>query len=77
MRQDNLSLKHRGGLLLLAALLSVGRAEVLHVDVRTGNDGNRGTQTEPAKSLERAAALLAEALRANQPQSSSPQASTA
>ena len=44
MRQDNLSLKHRGGLLLLAALLSVGYAEVLHVNVRTGNDGNCGTQ---------------------------------
>ncbi len=59
MRQDNLSLKHRGGLLLLAALLSVGHAEVLHINVRTGNDGNCGTQAEPVKTLEPVVALLA------------------
>lgn len=62
MRQSNHSLRHKGGLILLAALLSVGHAEVLHVNIRTGSDTNRGTQAEPIKTLERAAALLAEGI---------------
>lgn len=60
MRQCHRLPKHGVGLILLAALLSAGRAETLHVSVRTGDDGNRGTQAEPLKTLERAATLLSE-----------------
>ena len=60
MRQRN-RLERPGAILLsLATLLSVGHAEILFVNVRTGNDGNRATQAEPVKTLERAATLLAE-----------------
>jgi len=48
------SRKHRMGLILLAVLLSIGRAETVHVDIRTGDDRNQGTQDKPLRTLERA-----------------------
>lgn len=46
------------GLVLLAVLLSVGHGEILHVSVRTGDDGNPGTEREPLKTLEQAVVLV-------------------
>ncbi|UCD53226.1 MAG: hypothetical protein JSW27_11390 [Phycisphaerales bacterium] len=45
-------------LLVLAALTPVGRAQILHVDARTGDDGHPGTADRPLRSIAQAAILI-------------------
>ncbi len=51
MNRCNHSRKHGMGLVLVAALMSIGRAETVHVNVGTGDDSNPGTLDKPLRTL--------------------------
>lgn len=58
MKDHSHTPRHLLWLLVPAVLASIGHAEILHVNSRTGDDGHLGTPKEPLRTIERAAALV-------------------
>jgi hypothetical protein len=58
MKDHSHAPRHLLWLLVPAVLASIGHAEILHVNSRTGDDGHPGTPKEPLRTIERAAALV-------------------
>jgi hypothetical protein len=50
--------KHIAWLAVLVITVSGGQAQLLHVDARFGDDGNRGSEAKPLRTIEQAATFV-------------------